>query len=98
MLTTLIVLAVQGLVVGALARLALPGRDPLSLVQTMAVGLAGTFVAGLVLYAAGARGPVPFVAGFVVAVAIMYFIRRRRGGGLTSPSAANQRRPGPYER
>lgn len=98
MLTTLIVLAVQGLVVGALARLALPGRDPLSLVQTMAVGLAGTFVAGLVLYAAGARGPVPFAAGFVVSVAIMYLIRRRRGGGLTSPSAANPRRPGPYER
>lgn len=98
MITYLIGLAVQGLLVGALARLALPGRDPLSLLQTMAVGLAGTFIAGSLLYALGTRGPVPFFAGFVVSVLIMYFIRRRRGGGLTSPSAANPRRPGPYER
>ncbi|MDP9385862.1 MAG: hypothetical protein M3P50_11640 [Actinomycetota bacterium] len=98
MLTYLIALAVQGLIVGALARLALPGRDPLSLFQTMAVGLAGTFIAGALLYALGTRGPVPFFAGFVVSVIIMYLIRRRRGGGLTSPSAANPRRPGPYER
>jgi len=97
MLTVLIVLAVQGLLVGALARLALPGRDPLSLPQTMGVGLAGTFIAGAIFYASGARGGVPFIAGFVVAVVIMYVIRRRRGGGLTSPSAANPRRPGPYE-
>ena len=98
MITTLVVLALQGLVVGALARLALPGRDPLSLLQTMAVGLAGTFIAGALLYALGLRGPAPFLAGFVVSVLIMYVIRRRRGGGLTSPSAANPRRPGPYER
>ena len=98
MLTYLLALAVQGLIVGALARLALPGRDPLSLLQTMVVGLAGTFVAGAIFYALGARGPAPFFAGFVVSVLIMYVIRRRRGGGLTSPSAANPRRPGPYER
>lgn len=98
MLIYLIALAIQGLVVGALARLALPGRDPLSLLQTMAVGLAGTFIAGLLLYALGTRGPVPFFAGFVASVLIMYGIRRRRGGGLTSPSAASPRRPGPYER
>ncbi len=98
MISYLIALAVQGLIVGALARLALPGRDPLSLFQTMGVGLAGTFIAGLIFYGLGARGPIPFFAGFVVSVIIMYVIRRRRGGGLTSPSAANPRRPGPYER
>ena len=97
MITYLIALAIQGLIVGALARLALPGRDPLSLFQTMAVGVAGTFLAGALLYALGIRGPAPFLAGFVVSVIIMYVIRRRRGGGLTSPSAANPRRPGPYE-
>ena len=93
-----IILAVWGLIVGAFARLALPGRDPMSLFQTMAVGLAGTFIAGLLFYALGTRGPVPFLAGFVVSVIIMYVIRRRRGGGLTSPSAERPRRPGPYER
>jgi uncharacterized membrane protein YeaQ/YmgE (transglycosylase-associated protein family) len=96
-LTYLIALAVQGLIIGALARLALPGRDPLSLLQTMGVGLAGSFIAGALFYLAGARGAVPFFAAFVFSVLIVYAIRRRRGGGLMSPSAANPRRPGPYE-
>ncbi|HEX8104376.1 MAG TPA: hypothetical protein VF533_17300 [Solirubrobacteraceae bacterium] len=99
LLTFILILAVQGLVVGALARLALPGRDPLSIPATIGVGLAGTFIAGLLVYWAtdGTAGP-GFFAAFVFAVAIMYFIRRRRGGGLLSPGAHQPRRPGPYER
>ena len=48
MIVYLIFLAVTGLIVGALARLALPGRDPMSIVQTMLIGVAGSFAAGLV--------------------------------------------------
>ncbi len=89
----LILLGVQGLVVGAFARLALPGRDPMSLLQTMAVGLAGSFVAGLIVWlltdgAAGAG----FLASLVVSVLIVYLIRRSRGGGLTSPRAGESGR------
>ncbi len=51
-LAVLLVLALQGLFVGAFARLALPGPDPLTLLQTMGVGLAGSFLAGLVVYLA----------------------------------------------
>ena len=36
--------------IGAFARLALPGKDPLSLFQTMGVGIAGSLLAGLVTY------------------------------------------------
>ena len=43
----LIVLAAVGLVVGALARLALPGKDPMSVGQTMLVGIAGSLIGGL---------------------------------------------------
>jgi uncharacterized membrane protein YeaQ/YmgE (transglycosylase-associated protein family) len=85
----LIVLAVEGLIIGGLARLALPGRDPMSLFQTMLVGLAGVFIAGLLYYLISdgrARGG-GFFASFVVAFAIVYVIRRRRGGDLTHPSA-----------
>ena len=46
----LITLAIFGLIVGAFARLALPGKDPMSLFATMALGLAGSFVGGIVLY------------------------------------------------
>ena len=39
-----------GLIVGALARLVLPGRDPMSIFETMLVGIAGTLIAGLITY------------------------------------------------
>jgi len=90
----LIILGVQGLVVGAFARLALPGRDPMSLLQTMAVGLAGSFVAGLVVWFVtdGQQAGAGFLASLVVSVLIVYFIRRSRGGGLTNPRAGESGR------
>lgn len=94
----IVILALQGLVIGAFARLALPGKDPLSLFQTMAIGLAGSFVSGVVFLALGGRGVSPFLLALVCSTLIVYVIRRRRGGGLTSPSAADPRAPGPYER
>ena len=85
-LVYVIVLAVWGLFVGAFARLALPGRDPMSLLQTMAVGLAGSFLAGIVFYLiSGGRAAPGFLGALVFSVLIVYFIRRSRGGGLTRP-------------
>jgi len=43
----IIVLAVSGLIIGALARLALPGPDPMSIPATIALGLGGTFIGGI---------------------------------------------------
>jgi uncharacterized membrane protein YeaQ/YmgE (transglycosylase-associated protein family) len=89
----LIVLAVWGLFVGAFARLALPGKDPLTLLQTMAVGLAGSFAAGLVFYLiSGGRAAPGFLGALVFSVGIVYVIRRRRGGGLTAPRGEVDRR------
>jgi len=85
LLAYLIALAISGLFVGALARLALPGPDPMSIFQTIALGLAGNFIAGLIVLAIWRRG----VPGVVLAVAcssmILYLIRRSRGGSLTRP-------------
>lgn len=82
----LVLLAFLGLVTGAFARLALPGRDPMTIPQTIGLGLAGSLIAGLVVWAIWGRG----VPGLVLSVAcssvILYFIRRSRGGGLTRPS------------
>ena len=44
----LVVLALSGLVVGALARLALPGPDPMSIPATIGLGLGGSFLGGVV--------------------------------------------------
>ena len=88
----LLVLALLGLVVGAFARLALPGKDPLTIPQTMAVGLAGSFLAGIVFYAVtGGRAAPGFLDALVFSVLIMYVIRRRRGGGLVDPGAPDRR-------
>lgn len=91
--TYVIVLALTGLVVGALARLALPGRDPMSIPQTIGIGIAGSLIAGLLVYLVtdGASG-----AGILLSVlastGLVYLARRRRGGGLTDPGYAGRRR------
>jgi uncharacterized membrane protein YeaQ/YmgE (transglycosylase-associated protein family) len=83
-ITWLIVLVLAGLLVGGLARLALPGKDPLSLGQTMLVGIAGTVIAGVVTYVIfDAYASLPLAVLF--ATVIMYFVRRSRGGGLGDP-------------
>jgi len=90
----IVLLAVEGLVVGAFARLALPGPDPLTIPQTIGVGLAGSFIAGLVVYAiSDGRASGGFLASLVFSVLILYVIRRRRGGGLTNPGRDPRDRP-----
>jgi uncharacterized membrane protein YeaQ/YmgE (transglycosylase-associated protein family) len=82
----LILLAFAGLATGALARLALPGPDPMTIPHTIALGLAGSFIAGLVVWAIWGRGVPGLVLSVVCSSAILYFIRRSRGGGLTRPA------------
>jgi uncharacterized membrane protein YeaQ/YmgE (transglycosylase-associated protein family) len=80
----LIVIAVGGILVGALARFALPGKDPMSLGQTMLIGIGGSLVAGLITYAVWDAGP-GIALSVLFATVIMYFVRRSRGGGLVDP-------------
>ena len=85
LLTFIIVLALVGLVVGAFARLALPGRDPMSIPMTIGIGLAGSFVGGLIGRALFGEGGGGILLSIICAAAIVYFVRRSRGGGLTDP-------------
>ena len=70
LLVFLILLAVIGLVVGALARLLVPGPDPMGIGATIAVGIAGSLIAGLfswyVLHRHG--------AGLIISVAFSVLI------------------------
>ena len=95
-LVYILLLALSGLLVGALARLALPGRDPLSIFQTISVGLIGSFAAGLIGYAiSGGEGNYGgIVLSILGATVVMYFVRRSRGGGLLDPDAASRERRG----
>jgi uncharacterized membrane protein YeaQ/YmgE (transglycosylase-associated protein family) len=42
----IIMLLIIGLIAGAIARLLMPGRDPMGLLATIALGVAGSFVGG----------------------------------------------------
>ena len=73
LLWTLIV----GLVVGALAKLIMPGRDPGGVIVTMLLGVVGAFVARLLggtvgLYRTGDNGPglVASILGAIIVLAI----------------------------
>ena len=83
----LIVLAISGLFVGALARLALPGRDPMTIFQTILLGLAGNFIAGILVWVIWRRGVPGIILSVLCSMAILYLIRRSRGGSLTHPGA-----------
>lgn len=84
-LVYLLLLALGGLFVGALARLALPGRDPISLFQTMLIGIAGSLASGLVYWLIFKRQGGGILLSVVFATLIVYLIRRSRGGSLTDP-------------
>jgi uncharacterized membrane protein YeaQ/YmgE (transglycosylase-associated protein family) len=42
----IVVLLIVGLIVGAIARLLVPGRDPIGLLGTIVLGIAGSFLGG----------------------------------------------------
>jgi uncharacterized membrane protein YeaQ/YmgE (transglycosylase-associated protein family) len=86
-LAYLITLAFWGLIIGAFARLALPGRDPMSIPMTMLVGIAGSLIGGILLYliTGGRYYGGGWLASLACATGLVYLIRRSRGGSLTDP-------------
>jgi uncharacterized membrane protein YeaQ/YmgE (transglycosylase-associated protein family) len=87
----LIWLAVTGLVIGGLARLALPGPDPMGIGMTILIGLAGSFVGGLITSLIAGRNAWSFLVAVAVATGIVYLIRRSRGGSLFNPGVDTRR-------
>jgi uncharacterized membrane protein YeaQ/YmgE (transglycosylase-associated protein family) len=71
----IIVLAVSGLIIGALARLALPGPDPMGIPATIGLGLGGSFLGGIVARVfLGTGGGLIFAV--LAAILILYLHRR----------------------
>jgi uncharacterized membrane protein YeaQ/YmgE (transglycosylase-associated protein family) len=58
---------VFGLIVGVIAKLIMPGRDPGGMAVTMLLGVAGALVAGFIGQLAGLYGPGDS-AGFIMSV------------------------------
>ena len=75
--------AIIGLVVGALAKLIMPGKDPGGFIITMLLGIAGSFLGTFLgravgLYREGeAAGFIMSLVGALVLLGIYHFFRRR---------------------
>jgi uncharacterized membrane protein YeaQ/YmgE (transglycosylase-associated protein family) len=72
-----------GLIVGALAKLVMPGRDPGGIIVTMALGIAGALIGGWIGRAAGWYGPndgAGFLMSMVGAILLLFVYRMAIGG------------------
>jgi uncharacterized membrane protein YeaQ/YmgE (transglycosylase-associated protein family) len=75
-LADVIAILLTGLVVGALGRLAVPGRDPMPLWLTILIGIAGSIVGGVVAVAIGFGLGGVFVLSVLAATLIVIAYRR----------------------
>ena len=81
---SIIITLIVGLVVGAIAKLLMPGKDPGGLLVTMLLGVAGSFIAGFIGHSLGwykvGEGPgiIVSVLGSVILLAIYRAVVGRR--------------------
>jgi uncharacterized membrane protein YeaQ/YmgE (transglycosylase-associated protein family) len=76
---------IVGLIVGAIAKLIMPGRDPGGIFITMLLGIAGAVLAGFLgrslgFYHAGDAGPgvIASIVGAIILLAAYRLVARRR--------------------
>jgi len=75
---------VLGFVIGVIAKLLHPGRDNMGFIATILLGIAGSFLAGVIgqfmgWYQAGQGAG--FIASVIVAILLLAIYGRVRGGG-----------------
>jgi uncharacterized membrane protein YeaQ/YmgE (transglycosylase-associated protein family) len=81
---------IVGLIAGAIARLLVPGRDPMGWLGTLVLGLVGSLIGGFLadLLAGGDRDlEAAGLIGSVVGAVIALLIYRAVGGRNRSPAA-----------
>jgi uncharacterized membrane protein YeaQ/YmgE (transglycosylase-associated protein family) len=87
-LVFVLVVLVGGLIVGALARLAVPGPDPMSIWRTIALGILGSLVGSLIAALVGMGNGGGLLFALIGAVLLLILYRRVvQKRGITGPSA-----------
>jgi uncharacterized membrane protein YeaQ/YmgE (transglycosylase-associated protein family) len=77
-----------GLIIGALAKLVMPGRDPGGIIITMLIGIAGAVLGGFVGRAMGFYGPgesAGWIMSFIGAILLLFIYRIIVGRRRTIP-------------
>jgi len=75
---------VLGFVIGVIAKFLHPGRDSMGFIATVLLGIAGSFLAGIIGQAMGwyqAGQGAGFIASVVVSILLLIVYGRIRGGG-----------------
>jgi uncharacterized membrane protein YeaQ/YmgE (transglycosylase-associated protein family) len=80
---------VLGFVIGVLARFLHPGKENMGFIVTILLGIAGSFLAGVIgqylgWYQAGEGAG--FIASVVVAILLLFIVGKLRGGGQSGNS------------
>jgi uncharacterized membrane protein YeaQ/YmgE (transglycosylase-associated protein family) len=89
MLASIVMIMIFGFITGGLARLAVPGPDPMPIWLTVAIGLAGSAAGGALAIAIWGRGTqaiglLSFLGAVLLVVAYRRFVQKRP---LTGPDA-----------
>ena len=85
----LLIVAGTGLLIGVLARLALPGPDPMSWPATLGYGLVGSVAGGLISRFLHVPPLVDIAVAVACAAGLIWFFRRRRGAA--TPATTERR-------
>ena len=83
----IIAILVWGFVIGALARLAIPGPDPMPIWMTTAIGIGGSLIGGIVsrlLFGTGVSLFFAFLGSVLLVVLYRKYVQRRP---ITGPGA-----------
>jgi uncharacterized membrane protein YeaQ/YmgE (transglycosylase-associated protein family) len=81
----LLTLIVVGLVIGVVARLIMPGRDPIGLLGTLVVGVVGALVGGYAWRAiVGNTEDTEWIGGIIAACILLFLYRKVAAGGATA--------------
>ncbi|GAA3195503.1 hypothetical protein [Actinocorallia longicatena] len=86
-LATVVWFILIGAVIGVLARLIVPGRNPIGVIMTVLVGIAGALLGGFIADAMGSGRAVAFVFALIIAavgVAVLTGVQPRTASGRTT--------------
>lgn len=75
----ILTLVVVGLIIGAIARLLMPGRDPIGILGTLAIGVVGALLGGALWAAlpfAEEQNNTAWIGGIIVAMALLFVYRK----------------------
>jgi len=90
MLTTIIVTVILGAIIGALARLALPGRQDISTLMTVVLGIVGALIGSWLWTGVFNKGDtsgidwIALIMGVIVAAALIVIYERVVAGRRTT--------------